>query len=86
MLFAHFLYKMISEQWKQDEWRKIAKANHGRGYGWSDVQIDSIVVAADSIPVVYGISTIPEFTGQPCRAKECSATDFILTRTGDLPK
>ena len=73
-------------QWKQDEWLKIAKANHGRGYGWSDVQIDSIVVTADSIPVVYGVSTVPAFTGQPCRAKQFSATDFVLTRIGDLPK
>lgn len=73
-------------QWKQDEWHKIAKANHSRGFGWSIVQIDDIIVTADSIPVVYGVSTVPEFTGQPCRAKWFSATDFELTRTGDLPK
>ena len=73
-------------QWKQDEWHKIAKANHSRGFGWSIVHIDDIIVTADSIPIVYGVSTVPEFTGQPCRAKWFSATDFELTRTGDLPK
>ena len=73
-------------QWKQDEWHKIAKANHSRGFGWSIVQIDDIIVTADSIPVVYGVSTVPEFTGEPCRAQWFSATDFKLTRTGDLPK
>ena len=72
--------------WKQEEWKKIVKANHGRGFGWSIVHIDDIIVTADSIPVVYGISTVPEFTGQPCHAKQFSATDFVLTRTGDLPK
>jgi phage shock protein PspC (stress-responsive transcriptional regulator) len=73
-------------QWKQDEWHKIAKANHSRGFGWSSIQIDNLIVTADSIPIVYGVSTVPEFTGQPCRAKWFSATDFKLTRTGDLPK
>ena len=73
-------------QWKQDRWHKIAKANHSRGFGWSSIQIDNLIVTADSIPIVYGVSTVPEFTGQPCRAKWFSATDFKLTRTGDLPK
>ena len=72
--------------WKQEEWKKIVKANHGRGFGWSIVHIDDIIVTADSIPVVYGISTVPEFTGQPCHAKQFSATDFVLTRIGDLQK
>ena len=73
-------------QWKQDEWQKIAKANHSRGFGWSEVRIDNIVVAQESTPVIYGVSTLPEFTGQSCRAKQFSATDFVLTRTGDLQK
>ena len=77
--------KMLKDEplWKQEEWKKIKAANHSRGYGWSIVQIDSIVVSADDIPVVYGVSTIPEFTGQPCRAKQFSATDFVLKRVGD---
>ena len=73
-------------QWKQDGWQKIAKANHSRGFGWSSIQIDNLIVTADSIPIVYGVSTVPEFTGQPCHAKWFSATDFELTRTGDVPK
>jgi len=73
-------------QRQQHKWQNIAKANHSRGYGWSRVQIDNIVVAHDSIPVVYGVSTVPEFTGHPCHAKQFSAADFVLTRTGDLPE
>jgi len=73
-------------QRQQHKWQNIAKANHSRGYGWSRVQIDNIVVAHDSIPVVYGVSTVPEFTGHPCHAKQFSATDFVLTRTSDLPE
>ena len=70
---------------EQRHWYDIARANHGHGYGWSELRIDSIVVAHDSIPVVYGVSTVPEFTGHPCHAKQFSAADFKLTRTGDLP-
>ena len=72
-------------QRQQRKWHNVARANHSRGYGWSRVQIDNIVVAHDSIPVVYGVSTVPEFTGHPCHAKQFSAADFVLTRTGDLP-
>ena len=72
-------------QRQQRKWHNVARANHSRGYGWSRVKIDNIVVAHDSIPVVYGVSTVPEFTGHPCHAKQFSAADFVLTRTGDLP-
>ena len=62
-----------SEQYNEDE-----------GYGWSIVSIDNIVVSGDSI--AYGVSTDEAFTDRPCRAIWLSATDFKLTRTGDLPK
>ena len=52
--------------------------------GWFDVSIDHIVVTGDSI--AYGLSSDEAFTGQTCRAQWFSATDFKLTRTGDLPK
>lgn len=52
--------------------------------GWYDVSIDNIVVTGDSI--AYGLSSDEAFTGQTCRAQWFSATDFKLTRTGDLPK
>lgn len=52
------------------------------GYGWSIVSIDNIKVTGDSI--AYGVSTDADFTGHPCRAQWFSATDFKLTRTGDL--
>jgi len=54
-----------------------------QGMGWSVVTIDNIVVKGDSI--AYGASTDKSFTGRPCQAKWFSATDFKLTRTGDLP-
>jgi phage shock protein PspC (stress-responsive transcriptional regulator) len=52
------------------------------GYGWSIVSIDNIKVTGDSI--AYGVSTDADFTGHPCRAQWFSATDFKLTRTGNL--
>ena len=54
-----------------------------QGMGWSVVTIDNIVVKGDSI--AYGVSTDKSFTGKVCQAKWFSATDFKLTRTGDLP-
>ena len=68
-------------KWEQQQRRQIAMANNRRGYGWSEVRIDGIVVTSDSI--AYGISTDETFTGQPCRSQWFSATDFKLTRTGD---
>ena len=56
----------------------------GLGNGWSTVVIDSIIVKGDSI--AYGVSTDEAFTGKPCRAKWFSATDFEISRVGDLPK
>ena len=54
------------------------------GRGWSVVSIDNIEVT--DYTIAYGVSTDQTFTGQPCRAQWFSATDFKLTRTGDLPK
>ena len=55
----------------------------GEGKGWSLVSIDSIVVYNGSI--TYGVSTDAAFTGQPCHAQWFSASDFKVTRIGDLP-
>ena len=52
--------------------------------GWFNISIDNIVVSGNSI--AYGLSSDEDFTDQPCRAQWFSATDFKLTRTGDLPK
>lgn len=68
-------------KWEQQQRRQIAMANNNRGYGWSELKIDGIVVTGDSI--TYGISTDEAFTGQPCRSQWFSATNFKLTRTGD---
>lgn len=60
--------------------------NSGGGLvnGLNTVVIDSIIVKGDSI--AYGVSTDDAFTGKPCRAKWFSATDFEISRVGDLPK
>lgn len=55
---------------------------YNEGYGWSTVSIDDIKISGDSI--AYGVSTDAVFTGHTCRAQWFSATDFKLTRTGDL--
>jgi hypothetical protein len=62
---------------------KRQKQQQEEGRGWSIVSIDNIVVTGDTI--AYGVSTDEAFTGQSCHAKWFSATDFKLTRTGDLP-
>ena len=62
----------------------MANPSDDDGFGWSIVSIDNIVVSGDSI--AYGVSTDAAFTGHPCRAQWLSATDFKLTRTGNLPK
>jgi hypothetical protein len=59
-----------------------SKKQSDEGFGWSIVSIDNIKVSGDSI--AYGVSTDAAFTGHPCRAQWFSATDFKLTRTGDL--
>lgn len=51
---------------------------------WSVVTIDNIV-STDGI-IAYGMTSDRTITNQDCRAKWFSATDFTLTRTGDLPK
>jgi hypothetical protein len=52
--------------------------------GWSVVTIDNIVATDGTI--AYGMTSDMTITGQQCRSKLFSATDFTLTRIGDLPK
>ena len=52
--------------------------------GWSVVTIDNIVSTDGTI--AYGMTNDTSFTGQQCRSKWFSATDFTLTRTGELPQ
>ena len=51
---------------------------------WSVVTIDNIVTNDGTI--AYGMTSDRTITNQKCRSKWFSATDFTLTRTGDLPK
>lgn len=52
--------------------------------GWSVVTLENITTTDGTI--AYGMTSDADKTGHPCRAKWFSATDFTLTRTGDLPK
>jgi len=52
--------------------------------GWSVVTIENIVATDGTI--AYGMTSDRTITGQQCRSKWFSATDFTLTRIGDLPK
>ena len=45
--------------------------------------IDNIIATAGTI--AYGMTSDMTITGQQCRSKWFSATDFTLTRIGDLP-
>lgn len=58
---------------------EICARHDGKGYGWSRVLIDSIVVKQPG-ELHYGVSNVPAFTGKPWRGTWLSATDFTLTR------
>lgn len=51
---------------------------------WSIVTIENIVSTDGSI--TYGMTNDATITGRRCRSQWFCATDFTLTRTGDLPK
>lgn len=55
----------------------IAKANDGKGYGWSEVEC---TVRVSNGIVRYGLSTDPQFTHHPYSSEWFSATDFTLER------
>ena len=61
------------------------------GFGWSIVTIDSIIVTAEGTlggckTIAYGVTSDEYWTRRACRAKWFSASDFKLTRIGDLPR
>ena len=63
----------------------VAYRNHAAWLdSWSIVTIENIVSTDGSI--TYGMTNDVTFTGQQCRSQWFCATDFTLTRTGDLPK
>ena len=72
-------------KWKQELCDKIIAGKDGKGYGWSTITIDNIVVTQND-SIAYGVSNDATFTDHPCRSKWFSAVDFTLTHTGDLPK
>ena len=61
------------------------------GKGWSKITIDSVLVNSsvrrvDYCKVSYGVTTFMNKMPDRCRATWLSATDFKLTRIGDLPE
>ena len=61
-------------------WKKIAEANSGNGFGWSRIEIDSLV-AHDGI-IRYGVTNTRNGKWD---GSWFSATDFKLEQTGKLP-
>ena len=67
------------ELWEQaDEESDIRKANDGKGFGWSKVEV--LIQVDDAKELVYGISTDSSFTGKPNQAQWFSACDFKAER------
>ena len=62
-------------------YHEISQRHDGKGYGWSRVVVDSIVVTKPG-ELRYGISNVPAFTGKPWRGTWLSAADFTLTPIG----
>lgn len=62
-------------------YHEISQRHDGKGYGWSRVVVDSIVVTKPG-ELCYGISNVPAFTGKPWRGTWLSAADFTLTPIG----
>lgn len=58
--------------------RDIAETNDGNGYGWSWVTVDGIVTEDGKIS--YGLTTVPEITGDQFAGTWFSASDFKLTK------
>lgn len=59
-------------------YHEIYERHDGKGYGWSRVVVDSIVVTKPG-ELRYGVSNVPAFTGKPWRGTWLSAADFTLT-------
>lgn len=59
-------------------YHEISQRHDGKGYGWSRVVVDSIVVTKPG-ELRYGVSNVPAFTGKPWRGTWLSAADFTLT-------
>lgn len=62
--------------------RRLARVNDGKGFGWTRLVIDNIIVK-DGV-IKFGVSTLPEFTGKTLRATWFSACDFELTKVSSL--
>ena len=62
-------------------YHEISQRHDGKGYGWSRVVVDSIVVTKPG-ELRYGVSNVPAFTGKPWRGTWLSAADFTLTPIG----
>lgn len=73
---AH-IYDEISNELRNN----IIKAHNGKGYGWSNVVIDSINIK-EPTTIYYGVSTDNQFTGINAECQWFSATDFVFNKIG----
>lgn len=63
---------------------RVNQMNQGQGWGWNTLVIENIAVHKGRL--TYGMSNIPGFTGHQMQSQWCSACDFVLERTGDIPQ
>ena len=61
------------------EYKEIAKAHKGKGYGWSRIRIGEIEVK-EAGKVRFGVSNVPSFTDSPWHGEWLSAAEFQLTK------
>ncbi len=60
------------------KFQPIVESNDSCGLGWNRVVIDNIMLKGSSIK--YGVSTIPDFTGNPTYCTWVESTDFKLEK------
>ncbi|MCF0195974.1 MAG: PspC domain-containing protein [Bacteroidaceae bacterium] len=74
---------LVPEAMQSDESLRadIVNANDSNGYGWGITEIKDFVVRDSATTVYYGMTNNPDYTGQSCLAKWCSATDFVIEQT-----
>ena len=63
-----------------DFYKALARANNGKGYGWTRLTFSPIIITEPHTVVNYGVTTDPDFTGQSWLGQWFSACDFLIER------
>ena len=61
-------------------YKALARANDGKGYGWTRLTFSPIIITKPHTVVNYGVTTDPDFTGQSWLGQWFSACDFLIER------